>query len=359
MLDCQCKHQFSHSNAWTALTDVTPKELLWPLCTGWTLGWCRMLPMPVSVQSYENWPVVVGWCLMLCHTQYNHSQTWNEQLHGTASRVSVPSPFQVSDHSDEVENLLPLCLQHTDVFLKSEVPVPPQPKELRGLPLAEVCFQSSQLGSLSPRPGCSEMYDFAFVGCKPETIPWRPFLYGIHCLLYMSLYGVQRASLKTDCQVIDKECFEDVLGNTRGQLINLQSKTCHSQDTASWNTFPWVEFVRVLSQFWLGFAGRWDILTQKQAVCLLGQSCEDLGWYHIAMLSHMLSPSQGTDQMPAALGQMRPGDIFQNSPGGQWCYDASWSHTGFCLISQIFQDTRWSEYWSCVLGPCISSWSVQ
>ena len=57
----------------------------------------------------------------------------------------------------------------------------------------------------------------------------------------MSLYGVQRASSKTDRQVIDKECFEDVLGNTRGQLINLQSKTCHSQDTASWNTFLWVE----------------------------------------------------------------------------------------------------------------------
>ena len=43
---------------------------------------------------------------------------------------------------------------------------------------------------------------------------------------YRCLYGVQRASSKTDCQVIDKECFEDVLGNTRGQLINLQSKTC-------------------------------------------------------------------------------------------------------------------------------------
>ena len=52
-------------------------------------------------------------------------------------------------------------------------------------------------------------------------------------------------------------------------------------------------------------------------------------------------------------------EIFQDSPGGQWCYDVSWSHTGFCLISQIFQDSRWSEYWSCVLGPCISSWSVQ
>ena len=24
------------------------------------------------------------------------------------------------------------------------------------------------------------MYDFALVGCKPETIPCRPFLYGIY-----------------------------------------------------------------------------------------------------------------------------------------------------------------------------------
>ena len=45
-------------------------------------------------------------------------------------------------------------------------------------------------------------------------------------------------------QIMDKECFEDVLGNTRGQLINVQSKTCHSQDITSWNTLLWVEFVR-------------------------------------------------------------------------------------------------------------------
>ena len=39
MLDCPCRHEFSYSNAWTALTDVPPKELRWPLCTGWTLDW--------------------------------------------------------------------------------------------------------------------------------------------------------------------------------------------------------------------------------------------------------------------------------------------------------------------------------
>ena len=137
----------------------------------------------------------------------------------------------------------------------------------------------------------------------------------------MSLYGVQRASSKTDRQVIDKECFEDVLGNTRGQLVNLQSKTCHSQDTASWNTFLWVEFIReccpnsdsdspVPEIFW----------NKKQAVCLWGQSCEGLGWCHIARLSHRLSPSQRRDQLPVASEQRHLGDIFQGSPGSMHCY---------------------------------------
>ena len=160
----------------------------------------------------------------------------------------------------------------------------------------------------------------------------------------MSFYGVQRASSKTDRQVIDKECFEDVLGNTRGQLVNLQSKACHSQDTASWNTFLWVEFIRVLSQFWLGFAGPWDILKQNQAVCLWGQSCEGLRWCHIARLFHRLSPSQRRDQLPVASEQRHLGDIFQGSPGGRSCYGVFWNHTGFGLVSCIFHDTRWVGY---------------
>ena len=116
---------------------------------------------------------------------------------------------------------------------------------------------------------------------------------------------------------------------------------------------------RVWSQFWLGFGGTWDILTRKQAVCLWGLSCEGLGWYHIARLFHRPSPSQRRDQLPAAFVQRHLGDIFRDSPGGQLCYDVSWKHTGFCLVSWIFQDTRWSEYWLFVPEPCISSWSVQ
>ena len=56
----------------------------------------------------------------------------------------------------------------------------------------------------------------------------------------MSFYGVKAALTKTDCQIINKECFEDVHGNKRCQLINLQSKACNSQDTTSWNAFFWV-----------------------------------------------------------------------------------------------------------------------
>ena len=56
---------FSHSNALTALTNVPPKELRWPLCTG-----C---------------PIVVDWWLMLCHTQYIRNLAWNGQWPGTAS----------------------------------------------------------------------------------------------------------------------------------------------------------------------------------------------------------------------------------------------------------------------------------
>ena len=110
-------------------------------------------------------------------------------------------------------------------------------------PLAEVCFQSSQLGISEPETVVQ--WNVWLCICGLQT--WSHSLSPIpvwHSLPAVDVYGVQRASSKTDRQVIDKECFEDVLGNTRGQRINLQSKTCHSQDIASWNTFLWVEFVR-------------------------------------------------------------------------------------------------------------------
>lgn len=87
------------------------------------------------------------------------------------------------------------------------------------------------------------MYNFALVGCKPETVPGSPFLYAIDCMLQMSLNGIKGSSSKTDRQVINKECSEDVLLNMRRQFINLQFKTGHSQDTTRWNSLLWIELV--------------------------------------------------------------------------------------------------------------------
>ena len=95
VLDCQYRHKFSDSNVWIALANVPPKQLHWPLCTGWTLGWCRTPPMPVSVQSYGCCPVVIYRCSTLYHTQCNRSPAWSEQWPGTASEVCLsPTHFK-------------------------------------------------------------------------------------------------------------------------------------------------------------------------------------------------------------------------------------------------------------------------
>ena len=60
----------------------------------------------------------------------------------------------------------------------------------------------------------------------------------------MSFYGVKGGPTKTDRQIIHKECSEDVRGNKRWLLVNLQSEACNSQDTTSWDSFFWVEFNR-------------------------------------------------------------------------------------------------------------------
>ena len=74
---------------WFEPTSECRKELRWPLCTGWTLGWCRMIPMPVSIPSYGYCPVVLDQWLTLCHIQCNHSPAWNVQWPGTASEVCL------------------------------------------------------------------------------------------------------------------------------------------------------------------------------------------------------------------------------------------------------------------------------
>ena len=148
-------------------------------------------------------------------------------------------------------------------------------------PLSEVCFQSSQWGV-----------------SEPETVvQWNVWLCTCGLQTWSHSFSPITVWHSLPAEDVSLWCPESVLENRspghrqRGlwrcpwqykraaQLINLQPKTCHSQDTASWNNFLWVEFV--LSQFWLAFAGPWDIvapwqLTQKgeQLSSLLYLFCE-------------------------------------------------------------------------------------
>ena len=149
--------KFSDSNVWTASTKVTPKGLLWLPCTYWRLGWCRMPQSPVLIQWCENCLVVVGLCLMLCHTQCIRNLDWNEQWFSRAPVVC----------------LCPLGI---------------------GLDLGRLCAESLtnwrvswKRGAIAPQPQGFRWFlnrrKFTFMGYKPETHPCCPFLYGIYCLL--------------------------------------------------------------------------------------------------------------------------------------------------------------------------------
>ena len=137
---------FSHSNALTACTNVPPKELRWPLCTGWILGWCRMPQMLVSIQSYQWCPIVVDWWLMLCHTQYIRNLAWNGQWPGTASGECL-----CPHHTSSVQ---PLWWDWGSPCTWSSAPwyasrrLGANPTKAQGIssvpPLADVCYQSWQ-----------------------------------------------------------------------------------------------------------------------------------------------------------------------------------------------------------------------
>ena len=161
VLDCQCRHEFSDSDAWTALTDVHPKELRWPLCTGWILGWCRMLPMPDLILSYGCCPVVVDRCLMLRHTQSNHSPAWSKQWPGTASEVCLDLP--TSNEQPLRWGWEPPCtvsLAHWCApWMRGVSPT----TTLLTPPMAEVCFQSG----LYVRDGVQ--WNARLCTCGPQT----------------------------------------------------------------------------------------------------------------------------------------------------------------------------------------------
>ena len=132
------------------------------------------------------------------------------------------------------------------------------------------------------------------------------------------IYGVQGAPIKTDCQVINKKCSRDVPGNTRGQFINLQSKTCHSQDTTCWDTFLWVDLTiecgpncdsNSVVRYSKNSMG--SLLLKLVLLCLT---------YRIDQLSHRPSLNQNRDLLHAASVQRHPGDTFPDSLCGPSCH---------------------------------------
>ena len=261
VLDCQCRHEFSDSNAWIALTYVPPKELHWPLCTGWRPGWYRKLPMPVSIQSCECCPVVVDWYLMLCHTQCNRSPAWSVQWPGTVSKVCL-CPLPTSSEPPRGYGSEPPCigsLAHWYAW------VPPEPEELRWLLHRQKSVTNLDCrGSLNPRSWCSKMYDFTFVGCKFETIPCCPFLYCI----YNERPRKQIARSSTNSVLKMSLANMSQWGHHQLEHLTL-GRICQ----------------RVYSQFWPWFCGPWDIPIQKQAVCLWRQSYESLERCHLLFMS--------------------------------------------------------------------------
>ena len=131
------------------------------------------------------------------------------------------------------------------------------------------------------------MYDFTLVGCKLETIPCRPFLYYIYCQLLMSMVSRERPG-KQITRSSANSALKMSLAIHEGSSLIFSPKHVTAKKHQL-EQLPLGRICqRVWSQFWLWFGGPWDIPTQKQTVCLWGQSCEGLEWCHIARLFHRL-----------------------------------------------------------------------
>ena len=242
MLGCQCRHEFLDSYSWTASTNVPPEELHWPPCTYWRLCWCRMLRVPVLVQLCRCCQFVVNWYGMPCHTQYIHNLAWGEQWSGTASVVCL-CPLPTSSVQTLGWDWEPPCtesLAHWCASWRRGA----NPTTAQGIVLTpqleRVCRWSWLWGISGLCFGVqwnAQLYIYGLQTWNRSLlpIPVRHLLPAVDVFLWCQ--GSAHENRLPDHQ-------QEVHGNERWQLINLQSKTCKSQDTTSWNTFFLVEFIR-------------------------------------------------------------------------------------------------------------------
>ena len=150
---------------------------------------------------YGCCPVVVDRCLILSHTQCNHSPAWSIKW---ASEVCLSPPH--FKWATTRMRLRPPCAvslaQWCASWMRSASPTTAQGTSWNP-PLAEVCFHSSQWGT--SEPGIGVQWNARLCTCgKLETIHCRKFLHDIYCLLQMSLHGGQGAPTKTNYQVVNK-----------------------------------------------------------------------------------------------------------------------------------------------------------
>ena len=202
--------------------------------------------VPVLAQRCGWCQVVVNWYWMLCHTQYIRIQAWNKQWSGTASAVCL-CPLPTSSVQPLGWDWEPPCTESLvhwcALWRRGANPTTPQGILL--IPqLAGVCHWSWLWGVSGLCIGVQWNVQLYIYGLQTWTHSLLPIPVW-HLLPTLDVFlWCQGAPTKTNRQIIHKDCSEDVLGNKRWQLVNLQSEACNSQDTTSWDSSFWVEFIR-------------------------------------------------------------------------------------------------------------------
>ena len=187
--------------------------------------------MPVSTQCYGCCPVVVDRCSMLCHTQCSHSLAWGEQWPSTTPEVCLC----LLPTSNERPCILSWMRGTCSTTAPGTSLTPP---------LAEVCFQSSQSWASEPRIGVQLNSWLCTCGLQTWNHSLSPTpVWHLLSVADVSLWRPMSAHVNR-LPGHQQRVLWSCPWQYRGQLINLQSKTCHNQATTSWNTFLFVEFAR-------------------------------------------------------------------------------------------------------------------
>ena len=209
----------------TGLVQNAPNASLSPEL--WMLSSCRRLVF--DAVSYTMQPESIG---------TNNGTVQHQEC------VSVPSPFKWATTRMRLRASLHCVFSTLMCFLNERWESHHSPRNFVDSSTGKSVFQILTMGGLWARDRGQWNVWHCTCGLQPGSHSLSPIP------VWHSLPAVD-VSLWCPEGVLEnrspghrQRMLGDVLGNTRGQLINLQSRTCHSQDTASWNTLLWVEFVR-------------------------------------------------------------------------------------------------------------------